>query len=151
MKAISWFKVNHMQANPEKMILHRLPMPCSITIDIEDSSIVPCEFIKLLGIYIDDKLSFEYHITNLCKKVAKQLNALSRISNNLKADSKMKIINAFTFSNFNYCSLIYHFRNKRNELKNWKNYKRGHCVLLLMIMILNILSYLKKLIYQHFM
>ena len=37
------------------------------------------EEVKLLGVDIDFKLSFENHISILCKKEAKQLNVLKRI------------------------------------------------------------------------
>ena len=33
----------------------------------------------LLGIKIDNKLDFEKHVTTLCQKAGRQLNALSRI------------------------------------------------------------------------
>jgi hypothetical protein len=32
--------------------------------------------VKLLGVTIDFKLNFNTHISNICKKAAKQLNAL---------------------------------------------------------------------------
>ena len=37
--------------------------------------------LKLLGIDIEKKLSFEYHIKNLCKIVNNKTNALLRIRN----------------------------------------------------------------------
>ena len=36
--------------------------------------------IILLGIEIDNKLNFEKHVTALCQKAGRQLNALSRIN-----------------------------------------------------------------------
>ena len=36
--------------------------------------------VKLLGVTIDFKLNFNTHISNICKKAARQLNALKRIS-----------------------------------------------------------------------
>ena len=33
--------------------------------------------VKLLGVHIDDKLSFNRHINKLCKSVGNQLNALN--------------------------------------------------------------------------
>ena len=35
---------------------------------------------KLLGVIIDNKLTFEDYLSNLCKKVSNKLYALSRIS-----------------------------------------------------------------------
>ena len=35
---------------------------------------------ELLGITIDNRLNFNDHITNICKKVGRKLNTLSRLS-----------------------------------------------------------------------
>ena len=45
-----------------------------LTINSENS-------VKLLGIEIDNKLSFEQHISTLCNKASNQLNAIGRIQN----------------------------------------------------------------------
>ena len=37
--------------------------------------------VKLPGIHIDDQLSFNLHISNICKSASKQLNALVRLEN----------------------------------------------------------------------
>ena len=37
--------------------------------------------VKLLGIHIDGQLSFNLHISNICKSASKQLNALVRLEN----------------------------------------------------------------------
>ena len=36
---------------------------------------------KILGITIDNKLTFKSHLKNICKKANQKLNALARISN----------------------------------------------------------------------
>ena len=35
---------------------------------------------KLFGITIDEHLSFDKHLTNVCKRASRELNALSRVS-----------------------------------------------------------------------
>ena len=35
---------------------------------------------KLFGITIDEHLNFNEHLTNVCKRTSKKLNALSRVS-----------------------------------------------------------------------
>ena len=37
--------------------------------------------VNLLGIHIDDKLSFNLHITSICKSASKQLNPLMPVGN----------------------------------------------------------------------
>ena len=57
---------------------------------------------KLLGITIANKLNFEDHISELCKKVSMQLNAIIRLQRFMGKEQKKALINSFIFSNFNY-------------------------------------------------
>ena len=43
---------------------------------------------KILGVTIDNKLSFDEHIINICKTANKKLNALSRINHYMKQNQK---------------------------------------------------------------
>ena len=46
---------------------------------------------KMLGVTLDNKLSFDEHIINICKTANKKLNALNRI-NHYETKSKGNII-----------------------------------------------------------
>ena len=48
-------------------------------INIGDELIKPVSHVKLLGVLIDDNLSFNEHVSKLCVKAARQTNALCRI------------------------------------------------------------------------
>ena len=50
------------------------------SIKIKDQLSVSESKVELLGITIDNRLSFEAHTSNLCKKAALQLNALKRLA-----------------------------------------------------------------------
>ena len=64
---------------------------------------------KMLGVIIDNKLRFETHVKDLCKKASQKIWALSRLINYLN-DSKKKIIsNALIKSQFSYCPLLWTF------------------------------------------
>jgi len=125
--AIKWFSDNNMKANPEKfqaMVLSR-NNNVDITFSINDVTIVPTKCVKLLGIYIDNKLSFNDHVNYLCKKAGRQVNALARLSNILSLDSKKVIFNTFISSTFNYCPLVYHICGKVNTDKMEHIVNRG--------------------------
>ncbi len=62
--------------------------------------------VKLLGVHIDQWLSFNYHITEMCKKARYQTRALARLSGMLNVESKCLIFNAFVVSNCMYCPLV---------------------------------------------
>ena len=112
--AISWFNQNSMKVNPSKFqgIIFK---PNQRNDDISEfrlsdgTLITPSNNVKLLGMSLDNKLTFSIHIKNLLCKCTRQLNVISRLSKYLSSECKMKIFNAFTMSNMNYCSTIYHF------------------------------------------
>ena len=70
--------------------------------------------VNLLGITTDYRLSFDTHVGNLCKKAAKQINALKRLSSFLNQSSKHIMVNSFIIANFNYCPVIWHFCSVKN-------------------------------------
>ena len=59
---------------------------------------------KILGITIDNRLTFSSHIRELGKKASQKISALSRISNQLKNSEKNFLFNIVE-SQFNYCPL----------------------------------------------
>ena len=119
--AIEWFKNNNMIVNPGKfqaMILGTgKDLQDKYTLNINGAEIISEASVKLLGIEIGSKLNFENHVSSLCKKASNQLNALSRIQNFLGQKEKETIINSFIYSNFNYCSLVWHFCTRKAEKK----------------------------------
>ena len=66
---------------------------------------------KLPGISIDTTLSFEHHITSLCKKASQKLHALARIAHYMDFEKRKSLMKAFVISQFNYCLLIWMFHN----------------------------------------
>ena len=61
---------------------------------------------KLLGDLIDNKLTFDKHINNLCAKASQRLNALCRVSSFMSTNKKRLVMKAFISSQFSYCPLI---------------------------------------------
>ena len=47
---------------------------------------------ELLGALIDNKLTFDKHINNLCVKAIQKLNALSRLSSFMSTNIKRRLI-----------------------------------------------------------
>ena len=56
-------------------------------------------------------------MSSICKKAARQLNALARISNYLDVSARKLIYNSFVASNFDYCPLVWHFCGATNSNK----------------------------------
>ena len=76
-------------------------MKDSNSLNIKQEVINSENCVKLLGVEIDYKLSFEKHISTLVKKVSNQLNAISRMQKFMGFKEKEILLNSFVFSNFN--------------------------------------------------
>ena len=110
---LEWVKNNGLKANPDKfhIILNGSHEDEFIIVDeyvIQNSK---CE--KLLGIKIDYELSFDDHVTDLCKKASRKLHALSRISKFMNYKKRRLVMRSFISSQFWYCPLVWMFHNRR--------------------------------------
>lgn len=120
-KATEWFRINNMIVNPGKfqaIIIDRKGQKNNPTeFKIDNKIIKSEECVKLLGLEIDSKLSFDKHVSKLCNKSAGQLNALIRLKKYLRFEERKVLINSFIYSNFNYCPLVWHFCSKDSTKK----------------------------------
>ena len=117
-----------MQANPSKfqaLILGANLKNSNVTFDVGGAKISPSPSVNLLGVEIDEKLSFAKHISNICSKAGKQLSALARLSKILDTNTKLLILNSFILSNFNYCPLVWHHCSIASTRKIEKLQERG--------------------------
>ena len=105
---LEWFQSNYMQANPSKfqlIIFSKDTLACELKIN-EGTIIHSQPTVKLLGVNIDDKLSFDDHVTLLCEKAHKKIIVSARVSTSL--DSRSYSI-PFILSNFSYCTSVWGF------------------------------------------
>ena len=126
--SIKWFNENGMQANPDKFQFLAISSKTENDFQLSlspDTVIKSEEHVNALGVIIDNKLNFTEHISAVCKKAARQLNALARISNYLDIKSRKIIYQSFVASNFNYCPLVWHFCGKVNNSKLEKIQERA--------------------------
>ena len=116
---MDWFELNMMRANPEKfqlMFLGKSAVPNDY-INLNGTIIHATSDISVLGVEFDDTLDFSKHISTLCSKVSKQINALVRLKNLLDTESRMALYNSYIRCNFDYCSTVWMFTNKSNLQK----------------------------------
>ena len=65
--------------------------------------------VRLLGIQIDKQLNFDNHVSTIWKKAGSLLNAIGTLRKDIGFPEKNASLEAFAFSNFNYCPLVWHF------------------------------------------
>ena len=82
------------------------------------------EKVKLLGIHIDNRLNFDYHISQLCKKAGKKLHALTRVFKYIDISQRKSIANAFIVSQVTYCPLIWMFHSRAMEHRTNRIHER---------------------------
>ena len=91
-KAIDWFKSNHMIANPDKfkaiIITKNGSDTSGIELKINGAVILSQKEVTLLGLTIDNKLSFYQHISKICISAGGQLNSIKRLKKHFDADPK---------------------------------------------------------------
>ena len=115
---IEWYKFNYLKPNPDKCHLILSERESTSFVNINGKYIFNSENEKILGVYFDNKLNFEYHLGKLCKKASQKLHALARVSVFMSCRQKKIIMNAFITSQFGYCPLIWmcHNRNVQRQI-----------------------------------
>ena len=111
-----------MKMNPDKFHLLVSGKKHEVMIaNVGKQKMIETHKVKLLGVTIDSELKFTDHMTQVCKKVSKKLNALSRQCAILPFQKRKMLMQTFILSQFNFCPLVWmcHNRginNKINEL-----------------------------------
>ena len=76
---LKWISNNGLKANADKFHLLLSEKNQDLTIRVDTFDIKNSSSEKLLGIKIDNKLTFDPHVSDICNKVSQKLHALSRI------------------------------------------------------------------------
>ena len=130
---LTWFDKNQMKVNPEKfqtLVVKKASEVNDIDLNISGQTIKLTSCVKLLGLFIDDQLTFDKHVSELCTRVARQTNALRSIVEYLTPECKIITYTAFIASNFYYCHIVWHFCGHTNSIKIAKLHKKSLNVVL---------------------
>ena len=124
---LKWFRVNSMKANPRRFQFIILAKRQCTQVKLKINSIVidESDTVELLGITIDNILTFNEHINNLYCIASYKLYALRRIRKYLTQDQAKLLYNAFINSQFNYAPIIWMFCRKNQYLKIQKIYHKA--------------------------
>ena len=67
---------------------------------------------KLLGLIIDNKLSFNDYLMDICKKASNKVTAMKRLARIVPFEKKRILMNSFVESQFSWCPLIWMYCSK---------------------------------------
>ena len=126
--AIDWLERNQMIANPDKFhaILVTKGRDCTTGVKLIQGKQIQSEnAVRLLGVKMEHRPTFDEHISDLCRKAAAQLNALKRLEGYMEFKAKEIMVQSFVFSNFNYCPLVWHFSSEKSMKKIEKIHERA--------------------------
>ena len=88
-----------MKANADKCHLP-VTRDADVTFKIGEFDVKNSREEKLLGVKIDSKLSFENHVSSLCKKASQKLHAFARVANFMDLAKRKSLMKTFITSQF---------------------------------------------------
>lgn len=109
--ATSWYKENCLQGNFTKYgsMLISKQKDANINIDIDGNRVSHYQNIKLLGVRIDSQLTFNVHISEICKKASQRVGVMIRLRNLIPTTAKLQLYKAAVLPYLTYCSTVWHF------------------------------------------
>ena len=118
-QAITWFKTNFMKLNSDKckFILCGKKDDTVSHVMVGHSKITEEPWVKLLGVYIDNKLNFDYHISKLVKTANSKILVIKRSFQFLSEFKKKLLLNSFVQSQFSYSPLVWMLHSKQAKAK----------------------------------
>ena len=118
-----WFKKIILKGNADKC---NLITSSKTPVGIEESNITIMSEVKFkhLGIYIENRINFDYHVSKLCQKTGKKLHALTWVFKYMNISQRKLISNAFLIPHFSYCPLIWMFHSRAMEHRINKIHER---------------------------
>ena len=104
-KLFRWFSDNQMKGNTDKchliMSINNTP-----ELKVGDSLIKTSTCEKLLGVKINNKLTFDNRVVNLCKKASNKLRALARATPYTTIEKRKLLMNSFFNAQLDYFPYI---------------------------------------------
>ena len=110
---LEWVGNNVLKANPDKFHLLLSSVDENLSIIVDQYEISNSRKVKLLGVTLDNRLSFAEHVSGLCSKASQKLHALARVSPYMNIIKRRTIMNASITSQFGYCPLVWMFHSRK--------------------------------------
>ena len=118
---VEWLECNKLSLNVSKtemlvFNLHKCPNH-SLTIKLNDHKLQPTDHVKYLGIFIDSNLSFDFHISHICKKLSQANGIISKLRYFLKTETCLSVYYTIFYPHLLYGTNTWQFSTKANISK----------------------------------
>ena len=110
---IEWMNMNCLKMNPTKTELMYIASRWQISKCVENSVRVGADMVersaqvKLLGTWLDEYLSFGYHITQKCKNAMLSIYKIRNLRRYLSIEACQVLIHSLVFSHLDYCNSLF--------------------------------------------
>ena len=135
-RVVKWVSDNRLVLNigKTKSILfgskHQLQQNPKLDLFIDNTQIEQVHEVKLLGITIDNQMTWSKHIDNIVCRMGRGVAAVRRVSTCLTVETRKQVLNAIVLSLMDYCFIVWSSASKRDldRLQKAQN-KAARCAL----------------------
>ena len=85
-----------------------------LSISIGNTNLSLVETIKYLGVTIDDNISWNQHVNNLCSKLSPRIELLRKLKYKLPTEQLITVFQSIIQPHFDYCISVWGYTSKRN-------------------------------------
>ena len=117
--ASQWYHENFLEGNLSKyntMVITKQPKQ-QLDMDIVGVRIKQVEDLQLLGVVIDQDLTFSQHISTSSKKASMRVGVLMRLRKLIPVEAKLQIFKTAILPYLSFCGLSWHFCRKSDSNK----------------------------------
>ena len=100
----TWFQNNYLKADSGNFFLG-ISSNNVLDVNVGGNQLSICKYEKILGNFIDHKLTFEDHFSNIVQNVTQKALALEKISKYMPQKKVIITMKAFATLQFEYCPL----------------------------------------------
>lgn len=129
-----WLNINKLKLNVKKtksMLVNKKNGSIDdVQLTMNGETLEKVECIKYLGVMIDCKLNLNDNINYVCKKVAKKIGCMGRVSKNLTPSARLNVYRSIIAPHFEFCSSLLFAANKGQMDKMQKLQNRALRVIL---------------------
>ena len=112
-KLCTWFQANRLSVNPRKCNFivfsnrNKSYDTDSVKVKLNNVEIPRVEKTKFLGVNLDSKLTWKFHIQETEKKISKNIGIISRLSYMLPTDVLRMLYSTLVLPYLSYCNLVW--------------------------------------------